>query len=231
MSVGQSVRLVLMAVMAALSPLYALGQGVSPAAPAQHRFEAAAGAGLFGSTALGAGAANLRARGGGDSLLFTTDSTLAAAFEPEIRAAVVLGRRYAVEARFAWSRPELETTVTGDVEGAPDITLAERVDRYVIDAALVIALPEWRVGRLAPFATAGAGYVRQLHEGRTLVEQGAVYHVGGGVRVAMFTRSRGVPRTAGVRADARANVLSGGIGTGDRVLVYPQVAGGFFVGF
>jgi len=64
---------------------------------------------------------------------------------------------------------------------------------------------------LVPFAAAGAGYLRELHEGQTLVEDGHLYYVGGGVTHWFFARSRGVVRAAGLRADVRMNLLSGGV--------------------
>ena len=65
-------------------------------------------------------------------------------------------------------------------------------------------LDELRMGpRLVPFAAAGGGYLRQLHEGQTLVEQGQVYHAGGGLKYWLLTRKVGAVRSAGLRTDAR----------------------------
>ena len=34
-----------------------------------------------------------------------------------------------------------------------------------------------------PFVYGGAGYLRELHEGEALVEEGLEYHAGGGIKV------------------------------------------------
>ena len=47
---------------------------------------------------------------------------------------------------------------------------------------------------LRPFVTAGGGYLRQLHEGLTVIEEGRVFYVGGGARYWIFARARGVPQ-------------------------------------
>ena len=47
---------------------------------------------------------------------------------------------------------------------------------------------------LTPFASAGAGYVRQLHEEQALVETGHLFYVGGGFTRPLFSRSQGLIR-------------------------------------
>ena len=61
-----------------------------------------------------------------------------------------------------------------------------------------------RLGRrLRPFASGGAGYLRQLHEDRTLVETGQVYYAGGGARYWLRGGAR-VAALVGLRGDVRA---------------------------
>ena len=84
---------------------------------------------------------------------------------------------------------------------------------------------------LRPFVTAGGGYLRQLHEGLTVIEEGQVFYVGGGARYWIFARARGVPRAGGLRADVRLNVLTGGIVVDDRSRRHPSVSGSFFLLF
>jgi hypothetical protein len=102
------------------------------------------------------------------------------------------------------------TSVSADVEGAPALTVVERVDRYVIDGGVLVMLYEARLGGMVPFAAAATGYLRQLHEGLTLVEHGHTFDGGGGVVRSLFSRDRGIVRAAGLRADARLYLLSGG---------------------
>jgi hypothetical protein len=58
-------------------------------------------------------------------------------------------------------------------------------------------------GRLAPFVEAGAGYLRLLHDERTLVETGRTYEAGGGIKYAFRAATAGV-KAIGLRIDARA---------------------------
>jgi hypothetical protein len=121
--------------------------------------------------------------------------------------------------------------VTADTEGAAPITVVERVDQYVIDAGVVVRLDEMRVGRLVPYVAAGAGYLRQLHEGLVSVEQGHVYHLGGGLSRELLSRNRGVVRAAGLRADARVYFLSGGISLDDLLTTQGTFTAGVYFRF
>ena len=210
------------------APVSGFAQSANPPA---HRVEIAIGVGVGAGSTVGAGDASLRTRDATDYRLFSTSTRFAASRLTEARVGFALTRRYGVEGRLGFARPELRTRVTGDVEGAPDITLAERTDRYVIDGALVVMLDVIRIGAIVPFASAGAGYLRQLHEGLTLIEQGTVYHVGGGARRSLVARDRGLLKAAGLRGDLRLDLFAGGVvgESGPR----PQVAasGSLFVAF
>ena len=93
--------------------------------------------------------------------------------------------------RGAWARPELQTTVTGDVEGAPAITVAEHVDLYSIDVGLFVAFRTTGPRTLVPFVSGGVGYVGAVHEGLTLLENGVVYRGGGGLKYPLAVGRRG----------------------------------------
>ena len=199
--------------------------------PLPGRAEASFSAGWFGGSSFGSADANLRTRTGGDYLLFSTDSRMRGAPAIEARASYALSTRYAIEGRFAASRPELRASISSDVEGAADLEVAEQVDHYTFEGALVVMVPALRIGSLLPFASVGAGYLRQLHEGLTLVEEGITYHVGGGARHALFLRRQGVLKSAGLRGDVRVNVVTGGIELGDATRTHVSASGGFFVAF
>jgi hypothetical protein len=121
--------------------------------------------------------------------------------------------------------------VSADVEGATPVTIVERVDQYVIDAGVVIRLDELCVGALVPYVAGGVGYLRQLHEGLAVVEEGHVYHLGGGVKRELLTRAHGVVRAVGVRADARVYFLSGGISLYDGITRHESFSAGVFFKF
>ena len=197
------------------------------------RVELSIGAGLFGGAAVGERDASLRANSTTPQpyRLFSTASRFADSADIEARAGFSWSRRLEFEGRFAFNRPELRTAVSSDAEGASPITLAERVDQYLIDGGALFMLEEWQFKRTVPFAAGGAGYVRQRHEGKTLIDEGHLFYVGGGVKRWWLTRRRGAVKTAGVRADARLYLLGGGVSIDDRLRRHGTLSGSVFVGF
>ena len=113
-----------------------------------------AGAGFLGGSSLGTADADLRGRGNQPFELFDTSSRIGGSVPLEVRLGVLLGPRYVFEIRGAWSRPALETSVTGDVEGAPPVTLVEDVD-LALDLGLLVD-PE-----AGAIAIAGAVHLRR----------------------------------------------------------------------
>ena len=85
--------------------------------------------------------------------------------------------------------------------------------------------------RWIPFAIAGAQYMRQLHEGQTLLVAGRLYEGGGGVKYLLGSREHARLKTVGVRADVRAVVRTAGVNTDGRAHVSPAVAASLFVRF
>ena len=78
----------------------------------------------------------------------------------------------------------------------------------------------------APFISAGAGYVRAVHEDRILVDEGVLWHAGGGVNLVL----RSSPGTTlGLRLDARALFQSGVVNGG--VHASPAVGASAFLRF
>ena len=197
------------------------------------RLDVSAGFGVFGGAALGERDANLRA----NSLspqpfrLFTTDSRFDRAALFEVRLGTALTKRYGVEARVSLSRPNLLTSISADVENAPGLTVMERVDQYQIEGAVLVHVDEARLGGAVPFASAGAGYLRQLHEGLTVIDAGRVYHVGGGLKHWFVVRDRGFARAAGIRVDARLYLLDGGMSIDDGPRPHTAISGSVFVTF
>jgi hypothetical protein len=193
--------------------------------------ELSGGAGIFGGAALGSRDADQRSPTAGQPFrLFTTTSRMAQAPVFDVRVGAALSPRYAVEGHLGFGWPELHTELSSDAESAPPITAVERVDQYVIDGGVLIHFAGWAAGA-RPFLTAGGGYLRQLHEGRVVVEGGQVFYAGGGLKYGLTSRREGPVRAVGVRGDARLNVLSGGIQVDDRVRRHVAVSAGVFVVF
>jgi hypothetical protein len=198
------------------------------------RIEADAGAGILGGGGLGSADANLRRN---DPVretfrLFATSSDVGRAPLWLVRLAFPFNRRFAIEGALTKATPGVRVSATSDFEGAPSITTTETIDQYFIDGSVLVMLDELQIGtRAVPFAAAGAGYLRQLHEGQRLVEQGQVYHAGGGMKYWLLTRKAGAVRSAGLRADARAYFLRGGISFDNRPRSHVAISGSVFVGF
>ena len=100
----------------------------------------------------------------------------------------------------------------------------------MVDASVVVMLGSG-FGSFAPFVAAGGGYLRQVHEGQTLIDDGHSYHVGGGVKRRLFTHDRRFVKSAGVRGDVRVYVLSGGAAFDTDMHSRFAASGSFFVGF
>jgi hypothetical protein len=191
-----------------------------------------AGIGFLGGASLGDADANLRTSAPSDPYrVFATSSRQAGSVALDLRAAVDLTRRFGLEAHALFGHPEMHTDVTGDVENAPAVEAVERLDNYLIDGGIVFKLEEFRVGGWLPFAAAGAGYLRQLHEGLTFTEDGHLFYVGGGARRMFMIRATGFVRGVGARGDARFDVLSGGITVEDKSRNHISASASIFVVF
>ena len=180
-------------------------------APRAPRLELSVGAGFLGASSLGTADADLRGRNNQSFQLFDSSSRIGVSVPVEVRLDFLLGPRYVFEIRGAWSRPELETSVSGDVEGAPGLTLVERVDQYSLDFGLLVNLGQARPRTLVPFVSGGAGYAGAVHEGLTLLENGISFRGGGGFKYPLVMQRRGRIKGMGIRADAAVIVMTGGL--------------------
>jgi hypothetical protein len=221
-------RLAIVAAVMVLIPAVAAAQSSSPL----RRIELAGGVGVISGAALGSQPADLRAATAGEPYrLFSSSTRMSTAPIFDLRLGVPVAGRYGVEGHAAYGHPEIRTSLSSDAEHAPDLTAVERLDQYVIDGGLVVSLDEWTIAGLHPFATVGGGYLRQLHEGLVVIEEGGVFFVGGGVKHTIHTRPRGLIRGVGARADVRLNLLSGGVHIDDNVRRHVSVSGSLFVIF
>jgi Outer membrane protein beta-barrel domain len=158
--------------------------------------------------------------GSGPLTLFQGEPRLDGGGGAEAHLGVYLGRQVSVEGGFQFSRRSLLVRTSNDFESAPDTTASASVTQYVIDGSL---LYHFGSGRLIPFVSGGAGYLRQLIQDGSTVETGNEIHGGGGVKYWL-----GAGRRFGVRAEVRLSSLSGGLsldGTTKRRFV-PTFSGG-----
>jgi hypothetical protein len=128
------------------------------------------------------------------------------------------------------------TSITNDFEQAPNTEATEKFTEYAIEAGLLLHLTKltFAGGRARPFVTGGAGYLRQVHEGQTLIDTGQTAYAGGGLTVTLHqARRRAFLDALGLRADVRINLRSGGFEGGDDggVTYAPSITGGLFLRF
>jgi hypothetical protein len=146
-----------------------------------------------------------------DYPLFHTAADLEAAPGFEGRLGLWLTRVIAVEGAFQYSRPTLETRISGDVENAPPVTASADLSRYVVDVSGVVHLTRLRIGGSGmPFVLGGVGYLRELDDDEALAETGRLYHAGGGIKYLFVSPSRGLVKGVGIRGDARLYFKDGG---------------------
>jgi hypothetical protein len=208
-----------------------------PAARAQSAEESLPGrielaAGLFSAaqSSFGTRDATETSAAGPRFVLFSTASVLDATAGAAASVGVRLTRALQVDFGASYSVPTLRTTISADAEKATATDATESVKQVMIDGSLIMHLPRWRLGaRSVPFVDGGVGYLRQLHTGRTLVDTGQTYHIGGGVKVALLSASRARLKEVGIRAEARALSRSKGITLDGHSHVSPALLISLFV--
>jgi hypothetical protein len=194
-----------------LSPLVASAQ-----APRPRSFEASAGVIALGPVDFGSARATLTGNQASapDVTYFNAATEAGTGIGVDGRMAFNITRSLAVEGGFVWTRSTMESRITSDIEGVPNVTLTQELDTYFVEGSAVWHLNDLSfAGRRAlPFVAAGIGYLRQLDDEALLTDDpGQVYHAGGGVKVLFRQKSRGFIRALGVRGDARLYFLTSGV--------------------
>lgn len=204
-------------------------------APVEAAAQVSIGGGVTwsGGYPIGESAAALRTNAPGSTTpaftLFDTRSRFTPAFGAEARVSVDLSRRFTIEGGAAFSRPRIRFTIAADRESGSQQLEGEALQHYVFDAAVVWRFAPRRAPRLVPFVLAGGGYVRQLHQERTLVESGQIYYAGAGARYFLRGRSDSA-KSFGLRGDLRMNLRRQGIDFENKVRAYPTLSLLLFAG-
>jgi hypothetical protein len=217
-------------VVAALCAVDARGASAQSRAADDGRLEVAVGGTWIGQQSLGSATATETTSTVGTQPLFNTSSTLAGSPAVEGRVGWRIARALMAEAEASYGRPEIAVAISNDFEGAGAVTAAERIQQYTIGGALVYSLPI-HASRATPFVSAGAGYLRQLHENATLVQTGRYYQVGGGFTMLLASRPRATVKAMGLRADARLIVRVDGVAFDAAAHVAPAAGASLFVRF
>ena len=220
-------------VLAFMVPLTAAAQNKPPAPrdPLAPGFEVSIGAGFLSGSDLGDADAELRNSTGGEFRLFATSSRIGASIPVEVRLGFPIGRRYVFEVRGAWARPDLQTSVNGDAEGAPGISVAETTDQYSIDAGVIVYLGRQRQRAVTPFVSGAVGYVATVHEGLTLLENGMSVRGGGGVKFPLASGRKGRISSYGLRADAALVVMTNGVTSSSGATTQVATSGALYLTF
>ncbi len=192
-------------------------------------------AGLLWLAGYDVGTATAQLRGNGSGLsappftLFTANSHLKSTIAPALRVGVALTPRIALEGGASFSSPRIGVDITADAEAPPQQLAGETLQQYIFDGAITWQLPVSMGSRLALFVSGGGGYLRQLHEERTLGETGQVYYTGAGARY-WLRGGHGASKALGLRGDVRVNVRRKGIDFEDKMRTYPTFSIFLFVG-
>jgi hypothetical protein len=197
----------------------ALAQG-----PRAGTWELTAGGAFVGGFDMGNRAAELTPNSGSEAVdLFKEESRINPAAGLQAKIGIYLTPAFALEGGMRYTRPVNETRITDDFEDAADLTAEESIDQYLFEVSAVWHFGTSSSGRTTPFVYGGAGYLRELHEGDALVEEGVEIHAGGGVKWWF-----GSGRQWGVRADAGISMRDGGADSEDKWRVLPQATGSVF---
>jgi hypothetical protein len=156
-------------------------------------------------------------------VLFRTESSVAGTPGVDARLAYAVSRRVSLEVAGTFVRPSLDVRITRDSEGAGDTVASESIGQFTLEAGALVQLPlAIAGGALQPYVNGGAGYLRQLHQDRLLVETGHVVYAGGGAWY--WLRRRPGARALGVRAETAVVARYRGIDFEDKARVYPRVS-------
>jgi len=219
---------------AALCACHASPARAQSSASSDGRIEIAVGASWVGPLSFGSRDANETTSTLAQLPLFSASTRLAGAPSVEGRIGWRLSSTLMVEGDASYGRPELQVTVTNDVEAgltSSSVTAAERIEQFTVGGSVVWYAPVRQSSRFAPFLTAGGGYLRQLHETATFVQTGRYYQFGGGLAFPLTSRPVGRLKSVGVRIDARGLVRVDGVAFDSNARIAPAAGGSLFVRF
>lgn len=196
--------------------------------PLPHAWEVAGGITWAGPVDLGSVDATLVAPSGSPFTLFRTSNEIRQAVGIEVHLLNRLAPRVDAELTGTFTRADVETRVFADVEDVPDATLTAGLNRYTVEGSVL-----WRFKdgeRTTSFLRGGVGWMRELDSEESLVENGVLLHIGGGVKY-WFQPTSAATRF-GVRVEVRALARKDGIRLGDdSIRIGPVIAASAVIGF
>jgi hypothetical protein len=194
--------------------------------------DAAFGIAWAAAQPLGSGDAHETTPTGGAFRIFTASTTLASATAVEGRIGLRVTRHLELLASGSYGTPTLRISLSGDSENAAAVTATERIQQFTLGGGALWYIGRWRTGnRLAPFVTGEAAYLRQVHDGNTLIQTGREYQIGGGIKYPLVQRNRGRLKSIGVRVDVRAVLRTRGLAFDAGVHTSPSFGASSYVRF
>jgi hypothetical protein len=183
-----------------------------------------------GALALGSADANETTSSGGSFRLFRSESRLEEINAVEARIGIRLTPAVQIEATGSYGESDLVVRLSSDVEGIPDVSASEAIQRFTVEGALTLdVIGQSR--RARPFVAIGGGYVRDVHDGQTLVESGAIGYMGGGLNLTLRSSPAAAMKAAGVRLDGRVVFGWRGVGFDDDAHTTYAVGASMFMRF
>lgn len=176
------------------------------------KIELTVGAAASGAASAGTATVELLGSGGAPVTLFEAAHRTSVGLGADAALMYRVRQSLALELSGSWTRPDLETGISDDVEGAGDTTLSLGMHRFSAEVAAVRHFG--RRGGAEPYVRAGAGWFRELTSDRALVDDGVAGHVGAGVKYWLRERP-GVLGHLAFRADVRLAARRGGIDRGE----------------
>lgn len=166
------------------------------------------GAVLVGGTGAGTSSATYTAPDGSPITQFSFEKSIGPAVGVNGHLQVSIKPRVALEMTARWARAEFRTTLSGDTDGASNVTATQSVDRFVVGGGAVVRLKQ--VGRWHTFARGSFGWLRELSDDQSLYQDGWVGELGAGANF-QWKEKRGRVRPYGIRADVWLDVRHGGL--------------------
>lgn len=150
--------------------------------------------------------------------LFGADPSLKPVFGAQALVGYYVTRAFAIEAGMHYSRPTLSVELSDDFEDAPSLTATTSITQYLFTGTAVYHFGS--SASMTPFIAAGAGHLRDVHNGNELLETSVEYH--GKVGVKWWT---GSGRTRmGLRAEGGVSMRSDGFSFDEDRRVVPTAA-------
>lgn len=192
------------------------------------RWEISPSLAVDGPASMGTTRAVIQAPSGDDIVLFTAKSRTTTGIGASLRVSHRIGARWRVGVRGSWSRPDFETRLTGDLEGADDVVASVGLHRFVVAAEVERTLS--RRGKAEWVMGAGAGWLRELTADRAVTGNGFALHAGGGLKYWMRDGQPGWLGRIALRVDAGLAVRRDGVSSGDQKLRWsPQALAGLVI--